>query len=401
MFNKNVIVELIITVCLTISMASACYCSPLRLMAMGDMQGIVEDESDYSMNIARIIDVNKDYISAFSSSNKYSSDLNDFNVPPKSSNPSRIIQDDEGVRSKTCFRLVKKINENVGIYIENTSRNIQSRLNATAVTTITTSEQLSRYSDYFTTLGIGYGITDNMSLGIGYDWYNDWSGDFNAAFGGLRYKFLNYELDMDLGEKKESQIFSFDTPYVNSKTVSRQRYLAALSMALFNDSLLLSFGQRSSIYFYDGYSNRYAGMQYKLTDNILLAYGISDADFADTWFFNKYSYNRVGLEIKPFFFNGLVLQCGLGEKRFSVVSQEENFKSATNITCGIQYALFDNISIEFAQKAYKGYLYLEDFDEYGAGSMPIPMGYNSNNYFSIDESNNYNTYSLFELIIKF
>lgn len=267
---------------------------------------------------------------------------------------------------------------------------------------VATSEQSVDYRDYLTTFGMGYKLNDNLNIGIGYEWFGNGGEDYNSAFAGLKYGSQNVTFDLNVGERKEFNALTYtNIGTLDATTLVRQKYMAGLSVKLFDNAMRLSIGARNSDYFTSGYNNYYAGIRYNLSKDLIFAYGISENDFADSIFFTKYTYNRFGLELKHFLVNGLVLQAGIGEKRFSVISQDENIKTATNLTFGFQYDLFDNISLEFAQKAYKGYLYLEDFDEYGGGSLPIPVEYNTVTNYSIDESNNYSVFSLVGVKIKF
>jgi hypothetical protein len=118
MFNKNVLAGMITIVCLTISMASACYSSPLRLMAMGDMQGIVEDDSDYLRDTTALAFLKNNQLTLSALSNSFSNSFDKSAVSSPQFDFSSRAYDWSGTRGLYDFSMNYKINDPLSMFVQ-------------------------------------------------------------------------------------------------------------------------------------------------------------------------------------------------------------------------------------------------------------------------------------------
>lgn len=88
---RKIISLLTLAVVLLVGKPSLSCASIVRLLALGDMQGIVTDDSDYENNIADLASLNQRKVSSFYSYNYFS------NIIAQNDSPSATIRDYERI----------------------------------------------------------------------------------------------------------------------------------------------------------------------------------------------------------------------------------------------------------------------------------------------------------------
>ncbi len=149
---------------------SHCYCSPLRLLAMGDMQGILDDDSDYLYDIGFLAVTAKNNVSISNLSNSFKESLPQNNFTP--AYPSDVLDlSRSGDRSASDVDAVYRFSSwsAMCLHYQDQSKSY----NSSYVVSTSETDQLSRQGTTDQAMvGLGFDVADWMSIGLGYDYYS-------------------------------------------------------------------------------------------------------------------------------------------------------------------------------------------------------------------------------------
>ncbi len=298
------------------------FASTVRLMAMGDMQGIIEDETDYERDLTSF-DFKQKNVSSFYLYNNYGSDLfQNF--------PSYLITDLErkGAQDRYQLNAVYPLNSKfiVGIEYSRSTREYRSAY----IDIDGNIQTLKRAGDTETkSVMAGYALTDWCNLGLVYDnnqQNDDYSGTEtlwegvtakeSSSFSGLSYgvKLYNpsYWFNLSMGEIKEGNLTSkTDQGTETYKSSGPGRISLFLGGTLFDGKLRMNYGGYIRKFGYGFQENVLIGAQVKPSDQWLVGVGMTN-DLTTSQHFDFYDYSvRLGAEYLVPQVSGLKVRGGM------------------------------------------------------------------------------------------
>jgi len=305
--TKKIIVFL--TFILFITLFSPSFASTLRLMAMGDMQGIVEDESDYQFDITSF-DFKQNKNLSVEYFNTYFS-----NYFPQNDVPSNLIYDLERKGAEDQYRLnaFYPIDSNlaVGIGYSKATRDFRSSY----INSNGDAQTLKRVGNTeMKGIIVGYALTDWFNLGLAYDdnvVNDDYTGteasregvfaSENSNFSGLSYGIKLYNpsfwFNLTMGDIKNTNLTS---QVISTTEVYRSSGPGRMSLLvggkLLDGKVRINYGGFGKKIGYGTQMRSLLGTQIKPIDELTLGFGYT-YDLNTSQYFDFYNLaSRIGVE---------------------------------------------------------------------------------------------------------
>ena len=323
MSRKIIIASIILALILVAGMRHPSYASTLRLLAMGDMQGIVEDETDYELDITSFAFKQKNVSIEYA--NNYFS--NSF---PQNDVPSVLIYDLErkGSQDKYQINTVYPINSDLvlGIGYTNETRDFRSSyLNSSG-----NMQTLKRTGNTeLRSIVMGYALADWFNLGLAYDdnlVNDDYSGTEISREGvvakessgsrGLSYGIRLYNpsfwFNLTLGEIKNANLTS---QTISTTEVYRSSGPGRVSLLvggkLLDGRLRINYGAFGKKIGYGLQMRSLLGAEIKPFDELTLGLGYT-YDINSSHYFDFYNFaSKLGVEYTVPWISALKLRGGL------------------------------------------------------------------------------------------
>lgn len=286
------------------------YASPLRLMAMGDMQGIVEDESDYLYDVTALQSIQNNHISLFSGITNYVNTFNKNNL-----NDFTTDYDRSGSSSPYNVTTAFKGNNGVAIYASYFNQNVDSDMSYFTSTGIDWS-----YKEYdVTAKKIGY--FESSSLGISYK-VNDWL-IIGATAKNSSFNFHYVERALCASPSIET----IENEYDETST----KFYSGTYLRLCNEKAFLSLYSKSSL------ASVAAG--YQFIPGVFSFDFLYDDDSVDNDILKRREAG--GITIKPF--DNLTCAIGMTQNWFTFLGE----KSIISANLGAEYILNNALAVRF------------------------------------------------------
>ncbi len=314
MFNKNALVGLITIVCLTISMSSACHCSSLRLMAMGDMQGIMEDESDYLYDVTALSTLKNSQIYLSSGISNLS---NSF---PKQTYP-HSYDERTSAGGFHNINVALKLSDQIAMYTAYSNMNVNSDIS------------------YFTFTGVDLTEKD-------YDVNTNKKGYFESLEIGLSYKALDWLVlgasskrgEANFHYSEEADIISGGSGHIsNEYDEVIIKDVPGIFTRIFNNNAYLALYYQAGNKTGDVIS---ANGDYQVIPNLLSAHFMSN--YTDLYEIPIATQRRQAAGISLKLFKNTTLGFGAA-KNWYFVNSDKNVFTSTN--AGIEYKIYDDLSV--------------------------------------------------------
>jgi len=338
------IINLIIFIYFISTFGFVSYASSLRLMAMGDMRGIVEDESDYIYDVTVLPFIKNNQLNISSGTVNYSESFENTNSDLKA----------DYARSGKCglynMALAYKLNNDLAVYTSYFNQNIDSEMSYYASSGIDGPykeyDVTSRKSGYIesTNIGIGYRTFDWLVLGA------------VAKSESVNYRYL------------ENGIITLGGSGIVENKYKKTDILTASGVAirLFNERAFLSFG-------YNALTPTIAA-GYKIYPETLAFKAIFYGEAFDDSSISVYGRGAAGFTLKPV--NNFICAISFAGTQNKV--NRENMTSSSHL--GIEYNL-NEIYVIRGGTIYKGHLdHMFDKKVYGPMDLTFGIGYKQNNY---------------------
>ncbi len=387
MSKKTIIASIGLAVILVAGMPGPSCASPLRLMAMGEMQGIVEDDTDYERDITSY-DFKQKNASIGYLSNYFSNSL------PQNTTPSDLIYDLErkGTQDKYQLDAVYPVNSilAVGIgYCKETRDFRSSYVNSSGNT-----QTLKRTGNTeLKNIVLGYALADWFNLGLAYD-DNIQSDDFtgteisregvvakeSSAFRGLSYGLKMYNpsfwFNLSLGEIKEGNITS---QTISTTEVYRSSSPGRISLLiggkLLDGRIRINYGGFGRKITYGSQTRSLLGMQINPREDLIIGLGYT-YDLNSGRYLDFYDLSsKIGFEyaiphIEDFKFRAGLINKTVKARNFGfILPDETNFQ---DYALGFGYK-WGNINLDFAYKNYQNVP--GESDSWAAVSTPLSFNY--------------------------
>jgi hypothetical protein len=376
MSTKHLFVVIASVICFTVSLASASYCSSLRLMAMGDMQGIIDDDSDYLWDVAYLPFVGKSSVSISYLDNAFQADLPNNNITPVFSDIIDLNRN--GNRNAYNADIVEKFGPSfaMNLRLNNETRDFSS----TYIDETGAEQKLERKGT--TTQGVAglaYDIGDWLALGIGYESYitDDQytgsepsregincseQGDSKGLTYSLRFHSPDFFFTLGSGGQETSVLETKDDTegLIGTRSITGPvNSHLMIGGKLLSGKLELRYGAFLHKTPYGDNGRSLLGMQIMPFKQLVIGLGSCldmDSCFVDI------TKSMIGVEYS--ITNNIKLRCGLENK--SVVSYhyaddslwggdfpEGSEQDSTDYSCGFEYDLTENLILECAYKDYQ------------------------------------------------
>jgi len=343
------------------------FSSNLRLLAMGEMQGIVEDESDYELNPAEIASKQNRSLEIDYFSNSYG------NYFPRNNYPSDLIYDLErkGGEDNYKVRAVYGIGPKyrLGIIYDKNQEDFRSAYVNYAGHTHTLRKIGN--SEIMQVI-LGYPFADWANVAIAYNGSsvrNDFSGTEatregvqakeNSAYSGLACGIKLYNpwfwFDLAVGETKDVALTSQTLSQVYTYHKNSPGMISYLLGAkLLENKVRVNCGGYSRSMGYETQSHSFLGVEMHPQNSLILGIG-SDYDLKTAGYFDFCSIaTKVGAEYLLPQIKNLKLRAGIISRAFNLGRSyfEDAYVYCQDYTCGLGYE-WGRFKLDFAYKNYE------------------------------------------------
>jgi hypothetical protein len=385
-FMKKAILYFILIFILVTSGGNS-FASTLRLMAMGEMQGIVEDDSDYKIDTASIASGQKNRISVdylFSNfTNKFSQNLT----------PSSAIYDlqRKGVRDEYQIDAVYQLNPSFTLGLEYSKKIRDYR--SSYINQDGDWQRLERNgNEELKSIMVGYKVTEWFDLGLVYDDHvqsDNFDGteasregvvakensSFRGLACGLRFHSPGFWFSLTAGEDRGSDLTSqtISTTEVYRGT-GPGRIGLRLGGRLWDGKILINYGGHQRKFAYNSELKSFLGIQINSYENMILGVGFAlkreTSKYLD---FDNYSTN-LGIEYslptnKNMKIRGGVINRYVDVRDFYMGVTRSTFQ---DYTFGLGYD-WGKFKFDFAYKNYQDTP--GGVDDWSAVSTPLTKDY--------------------------
>jgi hypothetical protein len=365
--------------------------SEIRLMGMGDMQGIIDDDTDYDRDVTFIPSIinshvfsditSNNFVQAFPGNNSVSTPglLRDFN------------RSGSGLTANTD--ILMKLDKNIGVNIKYSE---QDRTYMTRYYDAGVPYSIKRNGDTQQSL-VSYGSapTNWFAYGAGYENYSvsdaytgtetgfpattcQEDGGMDSVFFGTRFGDNSHYVSFGSGLGNGMMTSKTASVELMSKNVNSPSRGHAIFCYRTNDNLItFKGGGYSEVTPFESYVKGLLGMQIKVAKGLLLGVATVQQYFGDYIIYSR----NIGIEHK---FNDLVTwRAGIIDKNITYSASPMDRRFFSDYTLGLELNIFPNLSFEGVYRSYE--------DIYGAydtwSAMPnfIQTNDKTYNYYDTDK----------------
>jgi len=364
---------LLILISIAALVASACYSSPLRLMAMGDMQGIVEDESDYLQDTTALAFIKNNQLtsSALSSNFSNSFDKTALSLPDIYTR----AYDWSGIRGLCDLSMNYKINDPLSMFIQYSNQNNDYEMSYISINDLDTRAYdvsvVRKGTMQTTSTGLSYKALDWLVLGAVYkqyylaDHYNEEgnyttigtippvvTGEYSASYSKqsftsmMLYDIRAFNKDSYLSFRYEGNIFNPSS----SVAINSDRYVIAGAYKILSGMATLRAGYSRKYQYTNAWEERTAsGLQVKPSKWITIGFGFAEDDSESSAGHYKISSAHLGTE---YILNESLFLRGGAISKNRPYNKDSVTPNYLDYTLGIGYQL-SSLSIEFSYLNYQ------------------------------------------------